>query len=380
MVDWDRIERLRSKGWDWDRIASDEKVEFHAEEGAGEPGRALRVLYYQRRSRKQRRPASSDDNGGADSRSLEDKPRWTLARIAFILTPLFGIWFLLAYVFPSPVGVYVTAIPVLAIFFAATAAVLAFALLRSAEKWNRVYRNAAVMGVVLGLVVAGGVTLFALSQNCPTLTASLSPEPSSWNKAANAAWTSGGAPVFFFYGAYACPFCSASSWSMYYAFTKFGTVTGIQYGHSSPNDIYPNEPEIYIDQLSVQSSYVAVIAAENHDPTNTVGPTPGSCIEQAYVSAYDTSGIPFLVINGQFIHSGSLVSAGGNGASDNMSQLQGLSGAQVMGQINNQSGPAWNAISPAAWVLMAYIVHANGGQPANVASIPQVKAILDQIH
>jgi hypothetical protein len=380
MADWDRIERLRSKGWDWDRIAGDEKVDFHAEEGAGEPGRALRALYYQRRSRKQRRPTSSGKEEGVDSRSLDEKPRWTLARAAFVLTPLFGIWFLLAYEFPSPVGVYVTAIPVLAIFFAGTAAVLAFALLRSAEKWNRVYRNAAVIGVVLGLVVSGGLALTAYSQGCPNLTSALSPEPSGWNKAANAAWTSSGAPVFFFYGAYACPFCSASSWSMYYAFTKFGTVSGVQYGHSSSGDVFPNEPEIYVDQLSVQSSYVSVVAVENHDPTITQGPTPGSCIEQAYVSSYDTNGIPFLVVNGQFIHTGSLLPSGPPPTPDNMSQLQGLTGQQVMGQINNQSGPAWDAISPPAYVLMAYIVHVNGGQPSSVASIRQVKAILDQIH
>jgi hypothetical protein len=31
MVDWDRVEQLRSKGWDWERIAADPKVGFHPE-------------------------------------------------------------------------------------------------------------------------------------------------------------------------------------------------------------------------------------------------------------------------------------------------------------------------------------------------------------
>src|SRR5260221_13404644 len=99
MVDWDRIERLRSRGWDWDRIASDEKVDFHADSGAGEPGRALRSLYFQRRSRAQRRPTSED--GGTGGGGTSDRPRWTLLRFAYVLTPLFAIWFVLAYFFPS---------------------------------------------------------------------------------------------------------------------------------------------------------------------------------------------------------------------------------------------------------------------------------------
>ncbi|HZY69921.1 MAG TPA: hypothetical protein VFF67_03685, partial [Thermoplasmata archaeon] len=65
MVDWEAVERLRSKGWDWDRIAGDAKVGFQADEGAGDPGRALRVLYYQRRSKAKRRPSGSGKDGGA---------------------------------------------------------------------------------------------------------------------------------------------------------------------------------------------------------------------------------------------------------------------------------------------------------------------------
>ena len=44
MVDWDRVEELRGKGWGWDRIADDEDVGFHPEASVTEPGRALRAL------------------------------------------------------------------------------------------------------------------------------------------------------------------------------------------------------------------------------------------------------------------------------------------------------------------------------------------------
>ncbi|MCI4335609.1 MAG: DUF929 domain-containing protein [Thermoplasmata archaeon] len=369
MADWDRVERLRSKGWDWDKIAGDERVDFHAEEGAGDPGRALRALYYQRRSRAQRRPSGGGKSGSGDDMADPTRPKWTFARIGFILTPLVGVWALLAYIFPSPIGVYVSAIPVLAVALFASAAVLTFGLLRTADRWNPTMRNTVAIGCVLGLVIAGGFGLAAISQGCPSLTSSTQSEPDSFLKANNGAWQENGAPVFFFYGASGCPYCSASSWSMWYALKAFGTVSGVQYGSSSPTDSFPNTPEIIISYLSVQSKYVSLVSAENLDGV-AVGPTPSSCIQQAYVSAYDTSGIPFIVLNGQYYHQGTLVDPG---------QLSGLNATQIMGQIQAQSGVAWNAISPAAYWMMAYLVKLNGGAPSNVASISQVQSDLSQI-
>lgn len=51
MTDWERVEELRSRGVSWDKVAGDRKARFHPPPGAN-PGRALRALYSQRRSRK----------------------------------------------------------------------------------------------------------------------------------------------------------------------------------------------------------------------------------------------------------------------------------------------------------------------------------------
>lgn len=381
MTDWDRVERLRSKGYDWDRIADDEKVAFHADEGAGDPGRALRALYYQRRSRAQRRPSGDDgkdgDNGGEGP--SRGKSKWSLARIGFVLVPLTAIWLLLALVFPSPVGVFVTAIPDLAIALFASAAVLTFGLMRAGERWNTMFRNAAITGAVLGLVVAGGIGVVAIAEGCPSLSATSNSEPQAWSKAPNAAWTSDGAPVFFFYGAYACPYCSATSWGIYYALTKLGSVTNVVYGHSSPSDAFPNTPEVYLDQLSVVSPYVDFVVTENHSPTAAVGPGTSSCIQQAYISAYDSCsncGIPFVVLNGQYWHQGTIVEPqNGTGGFS----LNSYSPQQVMGELQNQSGPAWDLINPGAYWILAFLVKANGGSPSTAAKIPQVAGDLAQI-
>ena len=370
MVDWDTVERRRSKGWDWGRIASDPRVDFHAEEGAGDPGRALRALYYQRRSKSRRGSSAAERGPRGDA---EPENRWNLVRVAALLAPMFAGWFVLAYVFPSPVGAFLSAIPVLVILMLLSIALLGFALLRTAERWTPAIRNSLVAGAVLGLVLAGSFGLVAVVSGCPTLTATTSSEPGGFVKAANPLWSDGGTPVFFFYGSIACPYCAASSWSMAYALGQFGTLTGTHFDRSSPTDSAgPNTPEVVLAGATLQSRWVSLHVAESTDnQTITAAPTSG-CVESAYLSAYDPGpSIPFVVIGGQYIHVGALVAP---------SKLAGLSPAQVQAQIFNQSGPAWDAISPTAFLLEAFLVKANGGQPASVASNSSVANWLSQIH
>ena len=373
MVDWDAVERLRSKGWDWDRIAGDPKVGFQADADVGEPGRALRALYYQRRSKSQRRPSKSE-GGSSKGSDADERPRWGLARIGYILVPLFLIWFVLAYFFPSPVGTFLPAIPWLGVILAGSGFVLAWGLLRTEERWSSAMRNSAVLGVVLGIVIAGGIGLVAIFAGCPTLPpVSSTSEPSGWEKVNAPAWTDNGAPVFFFVGSVACPFCSAGSWAMKMAMQAFGPVSGTYYGASNPNDNYPNTPEVVLASTTVRSQYVSFQVLEGLDFGRLSSPPAASCTQSAYVSAYDTGGsIPFLVINGQYVHVGSIVDPG---------QLAGLSAQQVQDQMNNQTGNAWNAISPAGYLLEAFFVKSNGGGgPPNVVNDANVKALLSQIH
>ena len=69
MTDWSRVEKLRTKGVEWDEIAEDERVGFHADKGTN-PGRALKTLYYSRRSRRggEGGPAARGDEGRALAR------------------------------------------------------------------------------------------------------------------------------------------------------------------------------------------------------------------------------------------------------------------------------------------------------------------------
>lgn len=372
MVDWDRVERLRGRGWDWDRIAGDEKVAFQADAGAGDPGRALRALYYQRRSRQGRRSAASGKGAGRDGEgggSLAQ--RWPLARVGYLLAPLFGIWCALALAFPTPVGTFLPAIPTLVLLFLVGAGVLLWGLLRTADRWTPPLRSTLAVGVVLGLVVSGGMGLYSHLQGCPTLSTSSVGEPQGWSKASNPAWQANGAPVVYFYGSVACPYCSASTWAVYNALARFGTVSGWSYAHSSLTDSPSNIPEVDLVSAAIVSPYVNFHPVIDPDDSVVRAPPTPSCTEQAYNAAYDSGGsIPFIVVNGQYWHVGTIV---------NPAPLQGLTPTQVAGQIANQSGPAWDAVSPAYYLLTAMIVKSCANPPSAVATDPNVENYLGQL-
>lgn len=148
MVDWDRIEELKQKGWDWNRIAADPKVAFHPDASVRQAGPALRRLYYRRQSRTDREgPDTTPKRTDAQA-----ERRWPLARIGFLLTPILGLWFLIAYLAPSPVGLVVAAIPWLALGLAISAIILAVGLLRASRRWTKAFRTALIFGVIGGLV------------------------------------------------------------------------------------------------------------------------------------------------------------------------------------------------------------------------------------
>lgn len=385
MVDWDQVERLRSKGWDWDRVAEDSRVGFHAEDGAGQPGRALRALYYQRRSRAQRRP-SKEEGGAGGSKASDAEPgrRWGLARIGYLLAPIFGVWLVLALLFPSPVGTYLPWFPWLLFPFLAFGVLLGFSLLRliPGERWAPAFRNTLIVGIVLGGVVAGTFGLVATLNGCPTLPSASTSEPSGWNKVATKPWTSGGLPTFFFYGSVACPYCSASSWAIQLAMDRFGTLAGTSWLHSSSSDVYANTPEVVLAGTSYTSQYFASVMNEDSFDGSVHFPPAASCVQQAYISAYDSCsscGIPFVVIGGTYWHQGDIVNPATMGSGDPSTSWSALTPQEVQNQIDNQSGSAWNSVSAAAYLLEAIMLKVDGGVPQAVYNDPNVAAIYKQL-
>jgi len=362
MVDWDRVEELRSKGWGWDEIADDPKVGFHPDTSVQEPGRALRGLYHRQRSRRRRQ----NETPAASTPTKQDRDKaerkWTLPRIGYLLTPIFAIWFVIAYLVPSPVGLVLPAVPYLALALVVAAFLLLFGLFRSSgARWSKAYRTTLVTGVVFGLVISGVIALAGvLFFGCPYLppASSGTSEPAAgWISVSASPWHQGGLPVVYFFGATWCPYCSASSWAIWKALSGFGTVTGVGYLNSAEDNI----PEVDLSSAQVTSSTPTISFVPSVDTSGVTGTFPATtnCVEQAYVSAYSGSSIPFVVINGVYVHGGSTLISPSDVSSYTIAQLQ--------SQVGSASGAAWNVVQGQTWWMMAFMAKSAGATPANLA-------------
>jgi hypothetical protein len=379
MVDWDRVEELRSKGWGWDRIAGDEDVGFHPEASVSDPGRALRALYHRQRHRAGRREDEEPERPKRADREAEEH-RWTLPRIGFLLTPVFGIWAALAFVAPSPIGILIPAVPWLALGAVAAAFLLIFGLWRTAGKrWTPVLRTTLIGAVVLGFVISGiiGLTGF-LAFGCPYLPpqSSLASQPNGWQSGTSiAAWQDGGTPVFYFYGATWCPYCSASSWALWKALTEFQTnfngqtsgLPGTSFYYSNPGDVYPSTPEVVLASAALTSPVLSLQVSEYYWTltSGTAGTFPGTsnCIQQAYVSAYSGGSIPFVVINGQYVHSSaSLINP------SDLSAWASTGAPTVANDVLTESGQPWTIVESQAAQMCAFVLVSNGFSGASAVS------------
>ncbi len=371
MVDWDRVEQLRGKGWGWDRIADDEDVGFHPDASVHDPGRALRSLYHRQRNRSDRREAEEPVRPKRVDREAEER-RWTLPRIGMVLTPVLAVWTVLAYVAPSPIGILVPAIPWLALGLAVAAFILLFGLLRTAgRRWTPVLRSTLIGAVVLGFVISGIIGLTGyLAFGCPYLppSAALSAQPNGWTSGTMTPWQENGMPVFYFYGASWCPFCSASSWAMWKALTEFQTafngqtngIPGTMLYYSNPQDTDPSTPEIILSSATVTSPFVSFQVSEYYwTLTNgaVAGTFPGTanCVQAAYVSAYSGGDIPFVVINGQYVHGGaSLINP------TDLSTWAVNGASTVATSVLTESGQPWQIVQDQAAQICAFVLKSDG--------------------
>jgi uncharacterized protein YuzB (UPF0349 family) len=381
MVDWERVERLRSKGWDWDTIAKDPKADFTPPEGVDDAGKALKSLYYTRKSR---------GKGGKKKEDVKETPRATLKRllipVGLTIALIGAIWFLFA-VEVSLVSFWLPAFPWVLIVALAGLAMLAAGLILRTAYLSEVWKKPVAVGIVVGLVLSGGLALAAYTSGAPILNpAYAEPTGHGWSGAHNTMWKSDNLPVLFYYGSLACPYCSASSWAVYKALSDFGTFSGITYSSSATDDVYPGTPEVDLTSISYTSSYIAWDGKEGNN--NQATSEPGlDIVEQAYVNYYNSCtncGIPFYVVGGIYIEQGSLVDPSVFHSSEYSEPL--YTPQQVQSVVaGTTSNPTLYAaiVTEGSNYLEAYLyaadIKAGITPPSNVASNSAVMAIVHTI-
>jgi hypothetical protein len=239
----------------------------------------------------------------------------------------------------------------------------------------------AVLAVVLGLVIAGlnrspagaggAVTDTAVAEQI----ASVPPATFDAVGAGTAAGlkpvsglpelTMNGKPEVLYMGGEFCPYCAAERWAIAAALSRFGTLSGIQFIHSSPTDAYPSTPTLSFASARYTSKYVAFVPVELYSAKPDAStPTGYAYLQQptsqqaSLLSRYTDGAIPFVDIGNRYVVSG---------AQFLPSALAGLSWAQVASAMHDPNSPVARDIDGAADMITAAISKLTHGQPAGVS-------------
>jgi thiol-disulfide isomerase/thioredoxin len=184
--------------------------------------------------------------------------------------------------------------------------------------------------------------------------------------------TVNGKPEVLYMGGEYCPYCAAERWAIAAALSRFGTLSGIGFIHSSATDAYPNTPTLSFANAKYTSNYVAFV------PVEWYGQTPDSSTPTGYAylhkptaqqaalfARYANGSFPFVDIGNRYLISG---------AQYLPSALSGMTWAQVASAMRNPNSSVAKDIDGAANMIAAAISQLTHGQPAGVSGSAGVKA------
>jgi hypothetical protein len=185
--------------------------------------------------------------------------------------------------------------------------------------------------------------------------------------------TMGGKPELLYMGGQFCPFCGAERWVIAAAVSRFGTLSGLHFIHSSPTDVYPSTPTLSFAKARYTSRYLAFVPVEwygekpdPHTPFGHVYLQHPTARQQALFARYSGGSFPFVDIGNKY-----LVPQAQYLPSD----LANLSWAQVAAAMRDPSSTAGKDIDGAANILTAAICKLTHGRPGGVCTSAGVMAV-----
>ncbi len=182
-----------------------------------------------------------------------------------------------------------------------------------------------------------------------------------------------GKPVMVYVGGEYCPYCAAERWAMAIALSRFGTLSGLGFIHSSSTDTNPNTPTLTFYKATYSSKYLVFEPTEARNQTNTANLAPMTTLDKQLIAKYD---VPPYVPSSQYDGSYPFVDFGNkyviDGASYSPSVLAGKTWSQVAAALSDPSSPIAKGADGAANLITAAICKMTGGQPGNVCTSPAV--------
>ncbi|MCG6955671.1 MAG: DUF929 domain-containing protein [Gemmatimonadetes bacterium] len=193
-----------------------------------------------------------------------------------------------------------------------------------------------------------------------------------------------GKPVVLYIGAGYCPYCAAARWSMIAAMSRFGRFSDLSFSKSSSVDVFPATPTFSFygghytsDHIAFQSVELAsevLMSNGRYQPLETPTTTQEALIKKydapPYVPQQSTGGIPFILVGGRYMWSGSPFSP---------QVLANRTQADIAATLPQGSGVAAQAILANANMFTAAICAVDGNQPADVCSNPVIQSAIDAL-
>jgi hypothetical protein len=174
-------------------------------------------------------------------------------------------------------------------------------------------------------------------------------------------------PVVFFYGAEFTPYAAAERWPLVVALSRFGSFGQLGQTESSPSEVFADTASFTFWQSTYTSRWLVLRTVERYGSVNPTGAkfislqVPDAA-ESAAVSAYDASGttFPFLDIANRYVLVGSAFSP---------AALNGLSQADIAGDLAYPTSPVTQAVLTAANEITASICTVTGQKPDQVCGM-----------
>jgi hypothetical protein len=182
--------------------------------------------------------------------------------------------------------------------------------------------------------------------------------------------TTGGKPEVLYMGGEFCPFCAAERWSLATALSRFGTLSGVSFIHSSPTD--GDIPTMTFSKSSYTSKYLTFTPVEWYGEADDASTPFGhvylqqpTAQETALFNRYAGGSIPFLDIGNRYVLPATQYSP---------QDISGLSWAQIAKDMQDPSSSVAKDIDGAANRLTAAMCTLTHGQPGSVCTSAGIKA------
>jgi thiol-disulfide isomerase/thioredoxin len=181
-----------------------------------------------------------------------------------------------------------------------------------------------------------------------------------------------GKPELLYMGGQYCPYCAAERWALAVAVSRFGTLSGLRFIHSSPTDIYPSTPTLSFYGSSYTSRYLSFVPVEWYGEKADASTPFGHVYLQhatgpqlALFKKYAGGSFPFVDLGNQY-----LVPQ----AQYLPSVLAHLTWTQVATAVRDPSSPVGKGIVGAANIMTGAICKLTHGQPGGVCTSAGVRA------